>query len=91
MLQCKQIHDVMAMIELFFDLPYPKPLWWQSSCYMNSTLLFHIGGAKTKMKTKIFFLTGVKWYVKSASIDNRHGTLIYANDSNKAKHIFMIL
>lgn len=29
--------------------------------------------------------------MKSSSIDKRHGTLLYANDSNKAKHAFMIL
>lgn len=60
---------------------------------MNPTLFFHIGKAKTKMKTKVSPSphTGVKWYEKSSSIDNSYGTLIYANDSNKAKHVFMIL
>lgn len=60
---------------------------------MSSTLFFHIGGTKIQDESKysIIFYIGVKWYEKTSSIDNSHSTLIYANDSNKAQHIFMIL
>lgn len=78
----------MVMIKFFLNLLYLKAFSCDSEVIMwiqPPTFTLREQNQNENKIISLFFYIRVKWYEKDSSIDNSHGTLVYANDSTQIK------